>query len=158
MLRTLSILLVASILMPATAAPPVEGFPSVHERIESGCRGVDLVLVVKVLKVRRQTQPRGVLSEGDIKVIQVLKGDANRAPKSIQSFRPEPLMSEVFPVTLQKGMLYLWIVKTPSAPSWLEFIPLDQTFGNGPKETLALAAKACRVNKLPKSRSARNLN
>jgi hypothetical protein len=153
MLRMLSILLVASILTPAKAAPPVGGFPSVPERIESGCRDVDLVLVVKVANVRRQTQPRGELSEGDIRVIQVLKGDAKRTPKSISSFRPEPLMSDAFPIRLWEGMRYLWIVKTPSAPSWMEFIPLDEGLGIEPKETLAFAEKACGVNKLPKSRS-----
>ena len=132
--------------MPVRSAPPVGGFPSVRERIEVGCRDVDLVLIVKVINVKQHSQPDGVHSTGDIGVMRVLKGDAMQVPKSVSSFKPTPLMTEVFPVSLSEGTNYLWIVKNPSAPTWLEFIPLDENLGNLPKETIAFAEKACKRN------------
>ena len=142
----LFLLLASSLSIPVKSAPPVEGFPSVRERIEVGCRDVDLVLVVKVLKVKQHSQPGGVLSTGNIEVMQVLKGEAKRAPKFISSFKRVPLMTEAFPVSLREGMNYLWIVQNPTAPSWLEFIPLDETLGNRPREMIALAEKICHRN------------
>lgn len=148
--RTISfvlvLLLASSFSVQVASAPPVGGFPSVRERIETGCRDVDLILVVKVLNVKHHNQHRGMLSTGEIKVERVLKGEATRAPKFISSFKPVPLMTETFPVRLSEGMDYLWIVKDRKTPSWLEVIPLDETLGNEPKETIAFAEKACRRN------------
>jgi hypothetical protein len=137
------LLFVSSLSAPVKSAPPAGGFPSVRERIETGCRDVDLILVVKVLNVKQRNQSGGVLSTGDIKVEHVLKGEATRAPKFISSFKPVPLMTEVFPLNLLEGMDYLWIVKNSTMPSWQEVIPLDETLENGTKETIAFAQKAC---------------
>jgi hypothetical protein len=141
------LLMLASSFSPQVeSAPPVGGFPSVHERIEAGCRDVDLILVVKVANVIQKNEPKGLFTTGDIKVERVLKGEVASAPKSISSFKPVPLPSETFPVRLSEGADYLWIVKDRVRPSWLEFIPLDETLGNAPKETIALVEKACLRN------------
>ena len=130
----------------AIAAPPIEGFPTLEERVARGCRDADTVVVAQVVNLHVKRAPGVEVKTGDVKVLRTLKGDPKNVPGSVSRSIPVPLTTDAFPVFLENNTPYVMFFRGRlGLAAGSEILPPHRNIPETFEAIISLAESACAI-------------